>query len=54
MVNRTGAYRILVSKPKGRSPLGSLWHRREDDIKIGLREVGWRGMDRTGTGGWLV
>ena len=34
-------YRVLVEKPEGKSPFG----RGEDNIKMGLQEVGWRGMD---------
>ena len=41
MGERRGAYRVLVEKPEGKSPFG----RGEDDIKMGLQEVGWRGMD---------
>ena len=35
------AYRVLVGKPEGKRPLGMCRHRREDNIKIGLQEVGW-------------
>jgi hypothetical protein len=34
-----------VGKPEGRRPLGRPRRRWEDNIKIDLREVGWRGMD---------
>jgi hypothetical protein len=37
----TGAYRILVGRPKGRRPLGRPRHRWEDNIKMDLHEVGW-------------
>jgi hypothetical protein len=40
-----GAYRALVGKPEGRRPLGRTRRRWEDNIKMDLREVGWRGMD---------
>jgi hypothetical protein len=36
-----GAYRILVGRPEGRRPLGKPRHRREDNIKMDLQEVGW-------------
>jgi hypothetical protein len=36
-----GAYRILVARPEGRRPLGRLWRRWEDNIKMDLEEVGW-------------
>jgi hypothetical protein len=40
-----GSYRILVGRPEGRRPLGRLWRRWEDNIKMDLQEVGWGGMD---------
>jgi hypothetical protein len=42
---KRGAYRILVGRPEGRRPLGRPSHRRKDDIKMDLQEVGWVGMD---------
>jgi hypothetical protein len=42
MGDRAGAYRVLVGKPEGKWPLG---RPREDNIKMVLQEVGWRGMD---------
>jgi hypothetical protein len=45
MGERRGAYRALVGKPEGRRPLGRPRRRREDNIKMDLREVGWRGVD---------
>jgi hypothetical protein len=48
-VARTGekrnAYRILVGKPEGKTPLGRPRRRWADDIKMDLREIGWDGMD---------
>ena len=41
MGERRGAYRIFVGKPKGRKPLGRLRRRREDNVKMELRKVGW-------------
>jgi hypothetical protein len=41
MGERRGAYRALVGKPEERRPLGRPRHRREDNIKIDIREVGW-------------
>jgi len=38
-------YRVLVGKPKGKSPLGRPRRRWEDDIKMDLQEVGCGGMD---------
>ena len=34
------AYRVLVGKPESKRPLGRPRHRREDNIKMDLREVG--------------
>jgi len=36
----TGVYRVLVRKPEGRRPLGGPRRRWEDNIRMGLREVG--------------
>jgi hypothetical protein len=40
-------YRVLVGKPKGKRPLGRSRLRREDGIKMNLREIvgGWGGLD---------
>jgi hypothetical protein len=45
---KRNAYRILVRKPEGKRSLGRPRHRWVDNIKIGLREIGWVGMD------WIV
>jgi hypothetical protein len=42
---KRNAYRILVGRPEGKTPLGRPRHRREDNIKIDLREIGWGGME---------
>jgi hypothetical protein len=42
---RRGAYRALVGKHEGRRPLGRPRRRWEDNIKMDLRDVGWRGTD---------
>jgi hypothetical protein len=42
---KRNAYRILVGKPEGNRPLGRPRPRREYNIKMDLREVGWGGMD---------
>jgi hypothetical protein len=39
------AYRILVEKLEGKRPLGRPRCRWVDNIKIGLREIGWDDMD---------
>ena len=36
---RRGVYRLLVGKPKGKSPLGRPRHRLEYNIKMDLQEV---------------
>jgi hypothetical protein len=38
------AYRILVGKPEGKSPLRGTRRMWENIIKIDLREIGWGGM----------
>jgi hypothetical protein len=45
MRERKGAYRASVEKPEGRRPLGRPRRRWEDNIKINLREVAWKGAD---------
>jgi hypothetical protein len=37
-------YSVLVGKPEGKSPLERRRRRWEDEIKIDLREIGWRGV----------
>jgi hypothetical protein len=43
--DRRGAYRVLVEKPGERRPLEGPSHRWKDNIKMDLREVGWRSVD---------
>ena len=47
-----GVHRVLMGKPEGKRPLGRPRRRREDNIKMDLREVGtgWIWL-RIGTGG---
>jgi hypothetical protein len=45
MREKRNAYRILVGKPEGKSPLGRTNRRWVDSIKIDLREIGWDGVD---------
>jgi hypothetical protein len=46
IVEKLGAYRILVGRSEGRRPLGRPMRRWEDNIKIDLQEVGrGRGLD---------
>ena len=51
MGKRTGIYKILVEKREGKKPLGRPRHRREDNIKMDLQEVGvWTGSSWLGIG----
>jgi len=45
MGERRGAYRVLVGKPEGKRPLGGPRRRWEDNIKMDIQAVGYRGMD---------
>ena len=47
MEERRSAYRILVGNPYGKRPLGRPKRRWQDNIKMGLQEVGCGGM------GWI-
>jgi hypothetical protein len=42
---KRNAYRILVGMPEGKRPLGRPRRRWVDNIKMGLREIGWDSMD---------
>jgi hypothetical protein len=44
----TNAYRILDGKPEGKRPLGRPRHRRDDNIKIDLEELGFEVVDWIG------
>jgi hypothetical protein len=44
ILEKRGAYRILVGRPEGMRPLGRPRRRWEDNIKMDLQEVRW-GMD---------
>ena len=51
MGERRGAHKALVGKPVGMRPLGRPRRRKEDNIKMDLRELGWRhGLDQSGSG----
>jgi hypothetical protein len=39
------AYSILVGRPEGRRPLGRPRRRRDDNIKMDLREIGFGDVD---------
>jgi len=42
---RRGVYRLLVRTSEGKRPLGRLRPRWEDNIEMGLPEMGCGGMD---------
>ena len=43
--NRRGAYRVLVGRPEARKPFGKPGLRWDNNIKMYLQEVGWRGVN---------
>jgi hypothetical protein len=45
MEQKKYAYRLLVGKPEGKSPLGGPLCMWVDNIKLDLGETGWLGMD---------
>ena len=45
MGERRDVYRILLEKSEGKKPLGRSRRKWEDNIKMGLREVGCGSMD---------
>jgi len=48
MGEERGVYRVLVRKPKGRRPPGRPRHRRVDNIRMDLQEVGCGYVDWIG------
>jgi hypothetical protein len=40
-----GVYRVLVGRTEGKRPLGGPRRRREDNIKVDLREIGIGGAN---------
>jgi hypothetical protein len=56
MGENRNAYRILVGKPEGKTPLGRPRRKWVDNIKMDLREIVWYGMDwiHLGTSGGLL
>jgi hypothetical protein len=48
MGEKRNTYRLLVGKPEGKKPLGRPRRRWVDNIRIGLREVGWSDVDWIG------
>jgi hypothetical protein len=45
MREERNVYRALIGKPEGNRPLGRLRRRREDRIRMDLREIGWGSVD---------
>jgi hypothetical protein len=43
-------YRILAGKPEDKKPLGRPRCRWVDNIRMELREIGWYGLDCSGSG----
>jgi hypothetical protein len=41
---KRNAYRLLMGKPEEKRPLGRPRHRRVDNIRMDLGEVGWGGV----------
>jgi hypothetical protein len=46
MRKKRKAYRILIGKPEGKRPLGYPRRKREDNIKICLKETRWESLGR--------
>jgi hypothetical protein len=49
MGERRCVYRVLVTKPEGKRPLGRPRRRWEDNMKMDLQEVGCGGMEWIGS-----
>jgi hypothetical protein len=45
MAEMRNAHKILVGKPEGKKPFERPKRRWEDNIKMDLREIGWRNAD---------
>jgi hypothetical protein len=39
------SYKIVIGKPKGKRLLGRTRRRWEDNIRMHLKEIGWKGVD---------
>jgi len=50
MGEESGAYKLVVGKPEGKWSSGRPKRRWENNIKMGLKEVEWGGMDRKKSG----
>jgi hypothetical protein len=47
---KRNACSIFIGNPERKRPLGRPRRRWVDNIKIDLREMGWYGLDRSGSG----
>jgi hypothetical protein len=45
MGEERNVYKVLMGKPEGKRPLGRPRCRREDGIRMNLREIGWGNVD---------
>ena len=45
MRERKGICGVVMGRPEGKRPLGKPRHRWEDNIKVDLKEIGWKGLD---------
>jgi hypothetical protein len=43
MGDKRKVYKVLVGKPEGKKPLGRSRRRREDEIRMDLKEIDWGG-----------
>jgi hypothetical protein len=48
MGEKRNVHSLFVSKPEGKKPLGRPRRRWIDNIKMGLLEIGWCGVDPIG------
>jgi hypothetical protein len=44
MGNMRNVYKTLVRKPDGKRPLRRPKHRWKDNIRVDVREIGWKGV----------
>jgi hypothetical protein len=49
MTPTTDTYEVYVDKPDRKTPPGRPRHRRDDNTKIVVKELGWKDVDRVNT-----
>jgi hypothetical protein len=54
MEEMRNAHKIMARKPEEKRPLRRPRCRREDNIRVDLRAIGWEGVDWIGTSGGLL